>query len=278
MSMTLDAQLGQVIPAQGVPMSMSGGYCTISGTTLTYAPATSPYVYLYVSSVWTSYLIGTGPTCSVTGLSASTAYYVYAYQSGGTVAVECVTTGTTTQNGILVKSGATDHLLLAYAYANASGVVTTYVQTASTQNLCNVYNKRRVVLIRNESAASWTYSSTSWHQANANTANQIVIVSDGTVGVDLHALGMGTANGSVEVTLVGLGIGSTTVNSAQLMHCSGGNSIGRNVSAAAYMCTPAAGVSTYAWLECCTNGTGTFYNTLSDLHYGFSGIYLTGMF
>lgn len=195
-----------------VPSQFSGGYVTRSGTNLLFAPDKSNRVYIYESSRWTEHVIpDSGITVACTGLTASTNYYLYVYDNGGTLTLDLSTTGTTLQNGIPVKSGATDRLLIAYCYANASGAITTRAEDARTQLVCNIYNKRQVGLSLIESANSWSYSTASWRQANANTANQFEIVTDGTDAVTMIV--QATLGRKVSaIPSIGVGVDSTTVN------------------------------------------------------------------
>lgn len=149
----------------------SGGYVSRVGTNLVFKPDISNKVYLYESSVWTSHTIpDAGISVSAISLSDATNYYLYVYDSSGTLTLTLNTTVPTTQNGIQVMTGFTDRLLLATCYSMSSSILT-YENTASRQGLCNIYNKRRIILYRIESTASWTYSSSTWRSSNNSSNN-----------------------------------------------------------------------------------------------------------
>lgn len=104
----------------GKPGLLSGGYVTRSSTNLLYAPDVSDKVYLYENSLWVEHTIpDSGITVACTGLTSDTAYYLYVYDNAGTLTLDLSTTVPTTQDGIGVKTGATDRLMVARCYAKA---------------------------------------------------------------------------------------------------------------------------------------------------------------
>ena len=261
------------------PTSLSGGYASMtSSTTITYAPDTSNSIYFYESSAWVLHTIpDSGATIAATGLSASTVYYLYGYDGGnGVCALNLVTTAPTTQNGIRIKTGSTNYLLLAYCYANASGAITTYVQDASTQLICNVYNKRPIGLYKTEATANWTYAVNTWRSLRNTAANKFDIVCDGQSFI--QALGSLLASGTSAGDCIGFGIDSTSVNSAQAhpLSAAGGSGVG-GAAVAIYTGKPAVGYHYVQILErAYSTATATVFGTSTT--YGNAGFCLTGHF
>ena len=156
--------LSIVYPNVNVTMSaltsMSGGYVTRSGSNLLFSPDVSNHFYVYEGGTWIAKTIpDAGVTVGCTGLTNSTTYYLYAYDNAGTVTLDLSTTAPTTQNGIKVKTGATNRLMIARCQTNDSGAVVTANDTASGQMVCNLYNKRRIRIYNNHSTVSWSYNS-----------------------------------------------------------------------------------------------------------------------
>lgn len=235
--------------------SVSGGYVTRSGTNLLFAPENSNRVFVYESSAWTQKTIpDAGITVACTGLTNDTDYYLYVYDSAGTLTLDLSTTATTSQNGILVKSGATSRLLIARCRSNGSGAITTYAEDAATQLVCNTYNKRTIALTKQETTASWTYQG-NWRSLNNSTANRLQFVSDGKDCVRAHVIGVG--NHASQTGSLGIGVDSTSVNSSTA-HAYAGPTSGF-VMSAMYSGMPAAGFHYLQALEATfDNSTGAF--------------------
>lgn len=269
------------------PLSvLSGGYVTRSGSNLLFAPDKSNRVFCFESSVWKSKTIAdAGITVACTGLSNSTDYYLYVYDSdanGTADALDLTTTAPTTQNGIQVKTGATSRLLIARCRSNASGAITTYADDASTQLVNNVYNKRRISLIKKDSTDSWNYTTNTFRQANASTANQVSFVADGTNSISCSVMAWGS-NSSTVLYTVGIGVDSTSVNSATFWFQGSGSATGANTQAtqAWYEGVPSAGIHDFVWLEKSTaTGTTTWFgdNNSAGVNAVQSGIWLLGNF
>lgn len=189
--------------------SMSGGYVTRSGNNLLFSPDKSNQVWLYEGAAWVAHTIpDAGITVACTGLSASTAYYLYVYDNGGTLTLDLSTTAPTTQNGISVKTGATDRLLIARCYADASGNIVDYLNDASTHLINNVYNKRLIPLKAVDTTDSWLYNSSTIRQARATATNKVCFVADGQKAVSAEVY-VNTNSGAAQLGLVGIGLDRT---------------------------------------------------------------------
>jgi hypothetical protein len=234
----------------------SGGYVTRSGTNLLFSPDVSNACKVYESAQWTPKIIpDAGITVAATGLTADTDYYLYVYDSAGTLTLDLVTTVPVTQNGINVKTGATSRTLIARCRANASGAITTYIEDASTQLINNTYNKRPIGLKALEATDQWTYATNAYRSANASTANRVQMVCDGRTAVCVR---VGCLTNQNQFSYLGIGLDSVTVSShtlASLNDATNGNLWGH----AYYTGVPASGFHFFQWLEHAALGTATFW-------------------
>ena len=227
---------------------ISGGYVTRSGTNLLFAPDQSNHVRCLEGGYWVTKTIpDAGVTVACTGLSNNTDYYLYVYDSSGTMTLELSTTAPTTSNGIYVKTAETQKTLVARCRSNGSGAITTYVQDASTQLVCNIYNQRYIELFKGESTNNWNYNNTDvFRAANGSAANKIALVSDGKSMTWARVCAV--ANQSVAAyTVVGVGLDSTTTDSSQARFSSA--IIGYNTGMAFYSAVLSAGFHELTWLE-----------------------------
>ncbi len=214
--------------------------------------------------------------------TTNTMYDVFCFNSSGTATLEVLAwTNDTTratalvlQDGIYVKSGATTRRYLgSFRTTGTSG------QTEDSlvkRYLWNYYNRCLRPMKAVDATASWNYSTATYRQANANTANQLDMV----IGVSedqviAHATHKGVSSGATQRAVgTGIGIDSTTVNSATTYI----NQLVTNAFAmiivADYVGFPGIGRHFLAWLEIGAGGdTQTFVgNNGSTLIDGITGI------
>lgn len=123
--------------------------------------------------------------------------------------------------------------------------------------LFNAYNQTSRPLQRNITTVSWSYSTNSFRQVNADTANQIdVLLGLAGVMVDICALSVaGSSTATKRTVVVGIGLDSSTVNSETL-----GTFLQVDNAAIGYSCfawykgNPGLGKHSLIWLE---KGAGT---------------------
>jgi hypothetical protein len=116
-------------------------------------------------------------------------------------------TALVTQNGILVKSGATTDRYLGTFYTTAT---TTTEDSAAKRFVWNYYNRVSRFLNVNDTTNSWTYTTATWRQARAQTTNQVEIVV-GFAEDALHAnVGAAVSNDTNAAVNVGIGLDSTS--------------------------------------------------------------------
>lgn len=234
-------------------------------TTSDVTAATSVYVEPYKgyecafydgSAQWTL-LTFTEITISVPG-TTSTIYDVFCRNNAGAVACDTTAwtndttraTALTTQNGVLVKSGDTTR-----RYIGSFRTTTVSGQTedsATKRYVYSYYNRVRRALLRQESTTTWTYTATTWRQANGSTSNQVDLLQGFAESVLDLFLDTAVENGTAAVN-VGIGIGEDST-STPLDGGTGGYSQTPGSSAFVQMHygltkVPAVGRHFYAWLE-----------------------------
>lgn len=126
------------------------------------------------------------------------------------------------------------------------------------RHVWNNYNRLSRPMIALDSADSWTYTTATFRQANANSANQLDYVcgiAEDTVRAEVKSL---AENPSLNIDAsVGIGIDSTSSNSATLRQ-PGNTQVGnvRVAASAAYIGVPGIGRHLLVWLER-SGATGT---------------------
>lgn len=168
---------GRLTLTTGTPVTTSD--VTAAGT-LYFTPYNGGQIALYTSSVWTIYTF-TERSLSLSGLTTTQPYDIFAYDSSGTVTLEAVAwssataraTALTTQNGVYVKSGATDRRYLGTVRMQATGQCEDSVTRRFVWN-----NQNRVVrdLWVYDTTNSWSDTTASWHSLNSSTANRVEFV------------------------------------------------------------------------------------------------------
>lgn len=212
---------------------------------------------------------------------ATKPYDVFAFDNSGAVAIEIgpVWTSTTaratnvvTTDGARTKSGDKTRRYLGTFMPTAT---TTTEDSAANRYLWN--NDNRVVRSMQalDATASWTYTTATWRQARASTANQLNYVA----GIDEDAVwasvyaAASTTNGAGLTFLPGVGVNSTSVNSATVF---AGIAQGTSelMLPAHYIGRPGLGKNFLAWLEWSQAvGTTTWWSTGGGTIPTQSGIY-----
>lgn len=159
-------------------------------------------------------------------------------------------TALTTQDGIYVKTGATDHRYLgSFRTTGTSGQTE---DSVTKRFVWNYYNrvKKKVKVV--EATNSWSYSDATWRQANASTANQVAIVqgvAEDTIDLIVRGAAINSTSSGRGPMAVGIGVDSTTASSADIMQTSNCNNSILATPSAQYVAVPTAGYHFYAWLE-----------------------------
>lgn len=248
-----------------VPALNPGGRLTLStgvavtvtdvtaAETLYYTPYVSDKIVVFDGTNWKQY---TFTERSIDIPDATGVYDVFIYDNAGTLTLELTAwtndttraTALTTQNGVLVKTGALTRRYLGTAYFTTAGNGQCEDSLAN-RYLWNYYNRRARPLRRLEATATWTYTTATWRQANAAAANQlctVIGVAEDLLSIDVRGV---AANASAATAYNGIGVGSTSANSATITQ---GHELGTGAVvpvSASYNAIPAVGRQYYAWLE-----------------------------
>ncbi len=204
-------------------------------------------------------------------LTANLPYDLFIYNNSGTVAFRSPVawtntttraTALTTQNGVLVKTGATTDRYLGTFYTDSTTVTSDAGAgaAASGRHLWNYYNRVARFLSRTESTASWTYATSTVRQANGSTANQVQVIQGvAEDAIDL-SLTVTCANNNNLVSSAGIGVDSLTT------YAVGQWQAGAAVSdlVARYNAIPAVGHHAYSWNEWSGGATSTFYSAFAS--------------
>lgn len=234
-----------------------------AASTVYFTPYLSNEIALYDgSSSWT--VRSTAEVSLALGtLTSGKNYDVFAYWTGTAVALElsAAWTDDTTrsdavsrQDGVFVKTGATTRRLVGTVRTTST---TTTEDSIAKRFVSNMDNRqpRRVAVF--DSTDTWTYGTATWRAARGQSGNSIQFVDcrgDTYAKFRVTALQSGGGSG---VAAVGVGIDSTTVNSAQLGLGAYSFSSGTLVHSE-YGGVVGVGAHTITWLEYVSAGTTTF--------------------
>lgn len=245
--------------------------------TIYFAPYHGNKVALYDGTRWKLFTF-TELSLALTATNG-TAYDVFLYDNAGTLTLETTAWTSTTaratalvqQDGVWVKSGATTRRYLGSFLASETNGTE---DTARKRYVYNAQPGSRVLagLHMFEETNSWTYNSQTWRAMNNDTSNKIAIF----VGlredvISCFASGLASADDVTSYTALGIGINSSTVNSAEISANVGGGGQGEgagpliNVMSATLHDLPRLGLSEYTPIESASDGvTNTFYSLYDD--------------
>jgi hypothetical protein len=257
--------LGQIVEGRlttesGVPVSTSD---RTAQSTIYFTPYNGNRIRLYDGTRWRLYVFSE-ISLALTALVSSGIYDVFVYDNAGALTLELSAVwlsnttrqdALTTQDGVVVKSGATTRLHVgtirttgAATTEDSGGGVTT--QTGGKRFVWNRYNQVRRSLAVFDSTDSWSYATATVRQANAATGNKVEYVT-GDAGTSAGAivLAIGYFNGASVGGRVGVGVDSVTAFSGVVQS---GFSLGGGVVgpvAGRYTGQPGLGYHYFAWLE-----------------------------
>lgn len=254
----------------------------LAATTVYFTPYKGNVCSLFDGTTWTP---GTFAELSLSlgSDAANTNYDLWMFDNAGTKTLERLAWSTDTaratalllQDGVWVKTGVTTRRYL--GTYRTTGVAGQVEDSAAKRFVWNHYNRvprdGRVV----EATNTWTYTTATWRQANAATANQLAFViglaeSELTVEIDTMA-----ENSSIDVdALVAVGEDSTTVPTGNQIQIVGESPVAsiRVPVRAVLRKWPAIGYHFYAWLERSeATGTTTWYGDNGDSTLFQSGIH-----
>jgi hypothetical protein len=229
-----------------------------AATTVYFTPYKGNKIALFDgTATWNTYTL-TEVSVAVPA-TTSTMYDVFIYDSAGTLTLDATAwtndttraTALATQNGVLVKTGATNRRYI--GSFRTTGVSGQTEDSSVKRYVWNYYNRVRRFMKAVDTTDTWSYNTSAYRQANANTANQldfVIGVSEDSVSADVYALALNSVGGADAG--VGVGVDSTTVDSSIVRIGQIINTFFTNVMAS-YKGFIAAGRHTLVWLE---NGAG----------------------
>lgn len=253
---------GRLTTESGVAVSSSD---RTSQGTLYFTPWLHNLIRIYDGTRWQLYTF-TERSLSLS-MTSGVNYDIFIYDNSGTLTLEATAwtndttraTALTTQDGVLVRSGATTRLYLGTIRASGTNVTE---DSDAKRFVWNFYNRvpRRLQVL--DSTDSWTYTTSTVRQARGSTSNQVEIINGlvgSSVSVGMSCLSTQT-NASIDRS-AGIGVNSTTAMSGMIGYI---NVNVATTSAIQINCNnryiAREGYSYFAWLEWSgAAGTTTWY-------------------
>jgi hypothetical protein len=233
-----------------------------AATTIYLAPYRGNHIWLYSGTLWQRFNLSQ-ISLALGTLTADKIYDVFCYSNAGTPTLEfsaawasdtARTDALTTQDGVVVKSGATTRR---YVGSFRTTSTTTTEDSNAKRFVWNQYNQVQKKLKVIDTTDSWTYNSLTVRQANGSTANQVAVIT-GELG-NCAELQLSVTYGSEGLlAYIAIGVNSTTVFSDLPGTCS---SAIINQAHAFLRDHSRLGYTYYAWLEMVSIAatTKTFY-------------------
>jgi hypothetical protein len=242
----------------GLPVTTAD--VTAAGTVF-FTPYLGNRIALFTGTRWDILTTAQLSISLASGFISNRPYDVFAWNNTGTVTLETLAwTNDTTratalvyQDGVLVRSGTPTSRYIGTFWTTTA---TTTEDSASTRCLFNYRNRVHRHMSCQETADSWTYTTATWRIANANSANRFRYINGvAEEALEVHAELLGFNAGGASMG-TGVGINSTTVNSAQVFGGQGPTS----TCPARYVGIPPAGFTSVNLLEISqASGTTTRY-------------------
>jgi hypothetical protein len=268
---------GRLTLTTGVPVTISD---VLAATNVYFTPYKGDSLALYDGvSVWSVFNF-TEMVIAVPG-TTNTMYDVFCYDNAGTPTLELTawtndttrTTALVLQDGVYVKSGASTRRYLGSFRTTAVSGQTE--DSTANRYLWNYYNRVKRSMLAIDATLTWTYSTASYRQARASTANQlnfIIGVTEDIVSADVMAMAS-TNTANFRSVYVGIGLDSTSSNDAQTFILGQCNvSTENGFPRALYNDFVAVGKHSLVWLE---KGGGantqTWYGSGSSMQSGIQG-------
>lgn len=259
--------------AFGLRLSLSSS-CAVapadiaSGSTLYLTPYTSGRTSVYNGSQWVPFSTNE-ISKTLSNLTTNSNYDVFLYLDNGTPTLELSNAWTnnqtrsqalTRQNGVLVKSA---DVTRRYVGTIRTVSTSTTADTKSRRFVWNFYNQVTRPMNVTEATNTWTYSGITYRVANGQTANSFEFVTGDNVCLHATVNTIATAASSGWGCSVGIGIDSTTTNSADL-YGSWTNASMYFPCIAEYRNFPGQGYHRVSWLEISGGISITFYGDGGD--------------
>jgi hypothetical protein len=257
---TIGVANGRLTTETGVPVSTSD---RTSQSTIYYSLYGGNQIGLYDGAAWTLQNFSE-LSLALSGLTSGKNYDVFVDYNSGTpqLVLSSAWSSDTAradaialQDGIYVKSGTPAYRLVGTIRTTST---TTTEDSSVKRFVWNLYNRRPRLMARVETADTWAPgTAATYRQANANTANQFEVIT----GIAEDSLTININQGyfcsASTYPRVGIGVNSTTVNSAQTYVQMTSNNNQTVALSAQYVGIPRLGYSALAWLDYVDSVTGT---------------------
>lgn len=271
---------GELVDAgvNGFRMTLTSGTSVttsdVTGATTVYlTPHLSNRIALQNGSSWSIFSSAEVSLDLTTGdhapLTSGKNYDVFAYDNSDVLTLELSvawTNDTTRDDAISQQDGV--YVLTSDTTRRYVGTIRTTSTTTTEDSevkrfVFNVNNRvHRSLASPNETTDNWTYTLATFRQANASTANQVDYVSGlpASVRVSVHSVAQSTNTAGITAA-VGIGIDSTSANSAQVFGNNANNGgSAKGAMSADYAGTVALGYHFLTWLEISiAGGTTTWF-------------------
>lgn len=214
-----DVAGGRLTLTSGTPVTATD---VTGATNIYYTPHKSSFIALYdtVDAAWKS-LEFSETTLAIGTVTSGKNYDIFAYNNSGTLALEKVAwtsdsaraTALVRQNGVWVKSGDASRR---YVGSFRSISTTQTADTIGNRCLFNADNRVDRVLAVEETTANWSQDAGAWQLANSNANNCVkVLIGLAEDAVSAHCYGAAVASAGGPNGSIGIGINTTSTNSAR---------------------------------------------------------------
>ena len=263
---------GRLTLTSGSPVTT--GDVTAAGT-IYFSPYMGNTITIYNGSVWVQYAFA--ETALTVPAVANQMYDVFGQISGGVLALVAVAwtsdtaraTALVLQNGVYCESGVLTNLYLGSFRTKTASQCN---DSVLFRHVWNYYNRITKQMKVSDATATWTYSTNTLRQANANAANQIDFVQgvqEDAIVARVSVSAFGTV--ATSSAIVSIGINSTSASSASI---TAGGIPGVSVVGpltADYAGYPGLGRTFMPWLEAASGTTITWEGTSGNFLSGISG-------
>lgn len=250
---------GRLTLTTGTPIPT--GDVTGAGT-LYLTPFRGNQIALYDGANWAYHTL-TEISLALT-ITSGKNYDIFVYDDDGTLTLEAVewtndttrATALATQNGVLVKNGTLTKRYVGTIRASGSN---TTEDSVSKRYVWNYYHRVERPMRAVDTTNTWTHTESSWRAANGSSANKVEYVC-GVLEDPVRAVVRGIAvTGTGIAGAFGIGVDSSTANSAQTFVEASLAAANPMTIGAEYSGYPGIGYHYLHWIEYRRAGTVTFW-------------------
>lgn len=254
---------GRLSPEAGTPVPPLN---TTNNTVVYFSPYLGNKITLWSGTQWVV-CVFTELSITTSSLAAGNIYDVFAYLSS-TVTINLEfsaawassssrTNALTLKDGVLVKASDVSRRYLGTVRMNDAS--NSYDNNTTRRFIWNYYNRVPRRLRRLDATDTWSYNGSAWRKANNDTNSRVeFVIGINEVLVQASALSISGSAASLSKVSAGVGVNSSTVNSASLNGGAANTSVGVQ-NWAEYAGYPGIGYYDLSWLETSPDGAVTFW-------------------